>query len=254
MSRRRLDERVTADGLADSRSIAQRLILAGTVRVDGQRVDKSGTLVRDDQVVTVDAPPRFVSRGGEKLDNGFAHFGQLMDQLGLAVDGARAIDIGASTGGFTDCLLQRGASSVIAVDVGYGQLHQRLRTDDRVVVMERTNARHLTAEMLPWAPNLIVCDASFIPLGTVLPAPLSCMEQNFFGIILCKPQFEAGRARLAQGGKRGVITDVGLRDEIVSETHDTLCNLGLEVLDVAEAHPRGPKGNVEYVMLVRNAS
>lgn len=253
MSRRRLDERVVADGLAESRAIAQRLILAGVVRVDDHRVDKSGAMIRDDQVVTVDAPPRFVSRGGDKLDNGLEDFRECMAEHQLVIEGARAIDIGASTGGFTDCLLQRGASAVIAVDVGYGQLHHRLRSDSRVTVMERTNARYLEAAMLPWAPNLIVCDASFIPLATVLPAPLACMAPGFFGIILCKPQFEAGRERLAQGGKKGVITDPKLRSEIVQQTEQTLRDLRLEVLAVAEARPRGPKGNIEYVMLVHDA-
>ncbi len=250
MARQRLDERVVKDGLAPSRSVAQRLILAGSVRVDGTRVDKAGTQIRDDQVVSVDQPPRFVSRGGDKLDNGITSFAELMDELGLQIDGVRAIDIGASTGGFTDCLLQRGAVSVIAVDVGYGQLHPTLRSDPRVTVMERTNARHLTPDALPYAPTMMVCDASFIPLRTVLPAPIACMEPGFFGIVLCKPQFEAGRERLAAGGKKGVITDESMRANILDETLDSLRSLGLRVEGVEEASPRGPKGNVEYVVLV----
>lgn len=253
MARQRLDERVVADGLAASRSVAQRLILAGSVRVDGQRADKAGTQVRDDQVVSVDQPQRFVSRGGDKLDNGIESFAALMDELDLHLQGVRAIDIGASTGGFTDCLLQRGAESVIAVDVGYGQLHPTLRNDPRVTVMERTNARHLTPDALPHAPSMMVCDASFIPLRTVLPAPIACMSPGFFGIVLCKPQFEAGRERLAAGGKKGVITDAAMRETILEETLESLRAIGMRIEGVEEASPRGPKGNVEYVVLVRDA-
>lgn len=250
MSRERLDERVVRDGLAESRSIAQRLILAGVVRVDGLRVDKAGHAVRPECVVTVDAPPRFVSRGGDKLDNGINDLQTEIDARGFRIAGARALDIGASTGGFTDCLLQRGAESVIAVDVGYGQLHDRLRRDDRVTVMERTNARHLAPDDLPWVPELIVCDASFIPLATVLPGPIACMAPQFWGLILCKPQFEAGRQRLRSAGSRGVITDEGVREQVLAETLVALQGLGLTVHGSVEASPRGPKGNVEYVVLV----
>ncbi len=243
---------MVADGLAASRSVAQRLILAGTVRVDGTRVDKAGAQVRADQVVSVDAPPQFVSRGGDKLANGLASFAEIMHKLALDVRGALAIDIGASTGGFTDCLLQHGASRVIAVDVGYGQLHPRLRNDERVVVMERTNARHLTPEQVPYAPDLMVCDASFIPLRTVLPGPLACMRHGFWGLILCKPQFEAGRERMAAAGKKGVITDAAVRQQILDESLVSIRDLGMVVEGVEEARPRGPKGNVEYVVLVRD--
>lgn len=248
----RIDERLVRDGLVESRALAQRLIMAGSVRVDDQVVDKASAKVRDVQRVAVDAGPPFVSRGGEKLDNALVSHAAAIAAHGFVIDGARAIDIGASTGGFTDCLLQRDAAHVIAVDVGYGQLHQRLRDDARVTVMERTNARHLEPEMLPYAPELLVCDASFISLATVLPATFACMSQEgWWGVLLCKPQFEAGRERLATHGRKGVITDAAMRERIVAETVEAVREAGVEVLGVERAHPPGPKGNVEYVLLVR---
>ncbi|MCW2956509.1 MAG: hemolysin [Thermoleophilia bacterium] len=250
----RIDERLVADGLAESRSLAQRLIMAGAVRVDGQLVDKSSTKVRDEQQVAVDAGPPFVSRGGEKLENALIDLGARISAEGFAVEGARAIDIGASTGGFTDCLLQRGAAHVVAVDVGYGQLHQSLRTDARVTVMERTNARHLEPGDLPYAPDLLVCDASFISLGTVLPATFAAMDPaGWWGVLLCKPQFEAGRERMNRHGRKGVLTDVAVRDQVVAETIAAVRAAGVEVLQHVQAHPPGPKGNVEYALLVRGS-
>ena len=259
VTRMRLDERLVADDLVESRSTGQRLIMAGAVKVDGQRSDKPGTKVRSNQTVTVDRPPKFVSRGGDKLDNGINDLAGELAAAHLDVAGAIAIDIGASTGGFTDCLLQRRAAHVIAVDVGYGQLHPRIRDDARVQVLERTNARVLTPELLdrdaagsPLKPTLIVCDASFIPLRTVLPAPLRCMAPSFWGLILCKPQFEAGRARMSKHGRKGVLRDAAVRDTIVRETLDDLRALGLLIEGLVEARPRGPKGNIEYVVLVRS--
>lgn len=249
----RLDERLVEDGLAESRSQAQRLVMAGLVRVNGQLRDKPATKVRAEDEVELERPPRFVSRGGDKLEHGFSDLADEIERLGLEVVGARALDVGASTGGFTDCLLQRGAVGVVAVDVGYGQLHPKLRTDPRVTVLERTNARHLAADRLPWQPDLLVCDASFIPLGTVLPAPVACMRSGFWGMLLCKPQFEAGRERLVKAGRKGVIRDEQVRDEIVGETVETVEDLGMQVEAVVEARPRGPKGNVEYVLLVTDA-
>jgi 23S rRNA (cytidine1920-2'-O)/16S rRNA (cytidine1409-2'-O)-methyltransferase len=248
----RIDERLVELGLAESRSQAQRLLMAGSVRVDGQRVDKAGAKVREDQQVEVDAPPRFVSRGGEKLENALEDHAQRIAAEGFDVAGARAIDIGASTGGFTDCLLQRGAAHVVAVDVGYGQLHERLRTDERVPNIERTNARHLAADELPYAPDLLVCDASFIPLATVLPATIALMDPaGWWGVLLCKPQFEAGRERMNRYGRKGVLTDVDVRAQVVEETVESVRAMGVDVLDVKQANPPGPKGNIEYVLLVR---
>lgn len=248
----RIDERIVADGLAESRSLAQRLLMAGSVRVDGQLVDKASAKVRPEQVVEVIQRAPFVSRGGEKLANALLAHADAIAEHGFTIDGARAIDVGASTGGFTDCLLQRGAANVVAIDVGYGQLHASLRADARVTNLERTNARHLTADDLPYAPNLLVCDASFIPLATVLPAPIAAMDPaGWWGVLLVKPQFEAGRDRMNRHGRKGVLVDVDVREAVRDEAVDSIRAMGVEVLAVAQAHPPGPKGNVEYVALVR---
>jgi 23S rRNA (cytidine1920-2'-O)/16S rRNA (cytidine1409-2'-O)-methyltransferase len=253
MATTRIDERLVELGLAESRSQAQRLLMAGSVRVDDQLVDKASAKVREDQAIEVVAGSPFVSRGGEKLENALTDHADRIAAEGFEVTGARAVDIGASTGGFTDCLLQRGAAHVAAVDVGYGQLHQRLRTDERVTNIERTNARHLAPGDLPYAPNLLVCDASFIPLATVLPATIALMDQaeGWWGILLCKPQFEAGRERMNRHGRKGVLTDEDVRAQVVEETVESVRAMGVEVLDVVQAHPPGPKGNIEYALLVR---
>ena len=228
------------------------MLMSGVVRVDGQLVDKAGAKVRPDQLVEVLAQPRFVSRGGDKLANALESHAARISEHGLRIDGARAIDVGASTGGFTDCLLQEGAAHVVAVDVGYGQLHPRLRDDERVTVMERTNARHLAATDLPYAPDLIVCDASFIPLATVLPAAIAAMEPSgWWGVLLIKPQFEAGRDRMNRHGKKGVLVDAAVREQVRDEAIESLRSMGMDVLGVEQAHPPGPKGNIEYVALVR---
>src|SRR5688572_5975009 len=162
----RLDQALVDRGLCESREKAKRAILAGTVRINGQRAQKASDTIRDDDAVSIDAPEKFVSRGGHKLEHALEHFH-------ISVEGITAVDLGASTGGFTDCLLQRGAAKVYAVDVGHGQLAWKLRQDPRVMVLERTNARHLTAVEIPEPVDLVVCDASFISLMTVLPAPLA---------------------------------------------------------------------------------
>jgi 23S rRNA (cytidine1920-2'-O)/16S rRNA (cytidine1409-2'-O)-methyltransferase len=248
----RIDERLVVDGLADSRSRAQRLLMAGSVRVDGQLVDKASTKVRAVQVVELVARSPYVSRGGEKLANALESHARAIAGHGFAIEGAQAIDVGASTGGFTDCLLQRGAAHVVAVDVGYGQLHASLRGDARVTNLERTNARHLQPADLPYAPNLLVCDASFIPLATVLPAAVAAMDPaGWWGILLVKPQFEAGRERMNRHGRKGVLTDVAVREQVRDEAVESVRALGIEVVAVQQAHPPGPKGNVEYAALVR---
>lgn len=248
--RTRIDERLVELGLVASRSQAQRLVMAGSVRADGQTVHKSSTLVGRGQEVAVDQGPPFVSRGGEKLANALDDLAETIAGRGWHIDGAHAIDIGASTGGFTDCLLQRGAADVIAVDVGYGQLDQRLREDPRVIVMERTNARHLETSMLPRAPALLVCDASFIGLATLLPGPLACMAPSWWGVVLIKPQFEAGRERMSKNGRKGVLTDEGVRGQVVAETVAAIEALGVEAVELVQARPPGPKGNIEFALLV----
>ncbi len=249
----RIDERLVELGLAESRSQAQRLLMAGSVRVDGQLVDKASTKVREEQQLEVVTGPPFVSRGGEKLENALVDHADRIAAEGFEVTGAKAIDVGASTGGFTDCLLQRGAEHVVAVDVGYGQLHQSLRSHAKVTMLERTNARHLQPGDLPYSPDLLVCDASFIPLATVLPATIALMDQSagWWGVLLCKPQFEAGRDRMNKHGRKGVLVDEAVRAQVVEECVESVRAMGVEVLDVRQAHPPGPKGNIEYALLVR---
>src|SRR5687767_13913398 len=191
----RLDALLVDRGLFESRSRAAAAVLAGSVRLgsDGARARKPGQMVGDDVDLAVDAPPPYVSRGGIKLANA-------LDALGVEVAGRRALDVGASTGGFTDCLLQRGAAHVVALDVAYGELHWSLRTDERVTVVERTNARELEPDALPYRPDLVVVDVSFISLSKVLPAVLRSAAERFDCLAMVKPQFEVGRERLGKGG------------------------------------------------------
>src|SRR3954470_13212714 len=190
----RLDTLLHQRGLFDSRSRAAASVMAGEVRVGGERASKAGQMVSEDAEVAVDDKPRFVSRGGVKLANAVARFG-------VSVAGRRGLDVGASTGGFTDLLLQEGAAHVIAYDVAYGELHWSLRTDERVTVIERANARHMRPEELPYAPDLIVLDVSFISLTKVLPAVLACADPAGFDMLaMVKPQFEVGRDRIGSGG------------------------------------------------------
>ena len=234
----RLDALLTERGLFSSRSRAAAAVMAGEVRLggpDGPRAAKAGQLVAADAELSVDAGMPFVSRGGVKLANA-------LDAFGLSVQGRRAVDVGASTGGFTDCLLQRGAAQVAAVDVAYGELDWRLRSDPRVVVVERTNARALTLDALPCRPDLLVADVSFISLTKVLPAVLSCMDPSGWdGLVMVKPQFEVGRAALGKGGvvrspelRRGALVDVA------SSVGDAASVLGF-----ASSGLPGPKGNRE---------
>jgi 23S rRNA (cytidine1920-2'-O)/16S rRNA (cytidine1409-2'-O)-methyltransferase len=199
------------------------------------RAAKPGQLVEADVELAVDAPAPYVSRGGVKLENA-------LDALGVEVAGRRALDVGASTGGFTDCLLQRGAAHVIALDVAYGELDWRLRGDDRVTVIERTNARELRCEQLPYAPDLIVADVSFISLTKVLPAVLACAAERFDCLAMVKPQFELGRGRV---GKGGVVREPALRREAVSTVAAAARSLGASVLGFAPSGLPGPAGNRE---------
>ncbi len=239
----RADALLHAQGLAESRARAQAYILADLVEADGRRVEKPGQMVSLEAVLTVRrADHPWVSRGGLKLDHGLAHFG--IDPSGLV-----CLDIGASTGGFTDVLLARGAARVHAVDVGHGQFAWKLRQDSRVVVSERTNARHLTRAELPQAPNLVVCDASFIGLEIVLPAALSLAAPGAYLIALVKPQFEVGRARV---GKGGVVRDPALHAEVVARIENWLRSaMGWEVLGATESPITGPEGNKEFLVAAR---
>jgi 23S rRNA (cytidine1920-2'-O)/16S rRNA (cytidine1409-2'-O)-methyltransferase len=230
--KKRLDVLLVERGLAESRTQAQALVLAG--RVPGY--DKPGTQVDDSSELAVERPPPYVSRGGEKL----AH---ALDVLGVDPSRRDCLDIGASTGGFTDVLLQRGAARVIAVDVGYGQLHERLRADARVVVLERTNARGL--HELPFAPELVVCDVSFISLRLALPAALMLAKPGWEAVVLVKPQFEAGRREV---GKGGVVRDVAVRRRVVREIAEAALGWGGETAGAVDSGLPGPKGNREVFL------
>jgi 23S rRNA (cytidine1920-2'-O)/16S rRNA (cytidine1409-2'-O)-methyltransferase len=237
MAKRRLDTLLAERGLFASRSRAAASVMAGEVRVGPgrRRAAKPGELVDAEEQLSVQARPAFVSRGGIKLANALA-------ASGLDVQGRRALDVGASTGGFTDCLLQRGASEVIAVDVGYGTLAWSLRTDPRVHVMERTNARNLTAPLLPYLPDLAVLDVSFISLAKVLPAVLGCLGEGYDALALIKPQFEVGRGLL---GKGGVVREPRHRRAALVSVGQAALELGAAVLSFHPSGLPGPKGNRE---------
>lgn len=229
MARKRLDVLLVERGLAESRSQAQALVLAGLVRGHA----KPGEQVREDVELEVDRPPRFVSRGGEKLANALAAFG-------VAVTGRDCVDVGASTGGFTDCLVQAGAARVVAVDVGYGQLHPRLRSDPRVTVLERVNARELTE--LPCTPDLIVCDVSFISVTKVMPPVLRLAAPGWEAVVLVKPQFEAGRADVT----KGVVRDPRVRRRVLETVIDGALAWAAVTTGVVDSGLPGPKGNREF--------
>jgi 23S rRNA (cytidine1920-2'-O)/16S rRNA (cytidine1409-2'-O)-methyltransferase len=236
----RVDQLLVDRGLAESRARAQALVMAGLVYSETKRIEKPGQQVAPDTPIELKGQDHpWVSRGGLKLVHGLDHFG--IDPVGRV-----ALDVGASTGGFTDVLLSRGAAKVYAVDVGHGQLAWKLRQDGRVVVLERTNARHLTTEHVPEPVDLIVCDASFIGLQTVLPAALALAAPGAHLIALIKPQFEVGRERV---GKGGVVRDPDLRHEVCERIRTWLEQLpGWHVLGIAESPIRGPEGNVEFLI------
>jgi 23S rRNA (cytidine1920-2'-O)/16S rRNA (cytidine1409-2'-O)-methyltransferase len=234
--KKRLDVLLVERGLAESRAQAQALVLAGLV----PGFDKPGHQVPEDAELEVDRPPRFVSRGGEKLANA-------LERLEVELDGRDAIDVGASTGGFTDCLLQNGVARVIAVDVGYGQLHPKLRSDPRVTVLERTNARTLTA--LPFPTDLLVCDVSFISVRLVLPPVLALMEPGWDALVMVKPQFEAGKGEV---GKGGVVRDAEIHRRVLREVVDAGLGWGATAVGVVDSGLPGPKGNREFFLHLIN--
>jgi 23S rRNA (cytidine1920-2'-O)/16S rRNA (cytidine1409-2'-O)-methyltransferase len=233
--RKRLDVVLVERGLAETRSQAQALVLAGLVpgyEKPGQQVDEHADL-------RVERPPPYVSRGGEKLANA-------LSALGVDPAGRDCADVGASTGGFTDCLLQAGAARVIAIDVGYGQLHPRLRSDPRVVVLERTNARAITD--LPFAPDLVTCDVSFISATKALPPVLALAGPGWEALVLVKPQFEAGRADVP----RGVVRDPGVQRRAVAGVVEAARAWGGEAVGVVDSGLPGPKGNREFFVHLVN--
>jgi 23S rRNA (cytidine1920-2'-O)/16S rRNA (cytidine1409-2'-O)-methyltransferase len=240
VTKKRLDVLMVEKGLAETRSQAQALVLAG--RVPGH--SKAGEQVDESVQIEVESGPRFVSRGGEKL----AH---ALDVFAVDVSGADCLDVGASTGGFTDCLLQAGAARVCALDVGYGQLHPRLRSDPRVTVIERKNVRGLDCGELPFRPAFITCDVSFISLTKALPPALACAGRGWRALVLVKPQFEAGRAEV---GKGGVIRDPEVHRRVVDEVAARAGEWGARVEGVADSGLPGPKGNREFFLYLADAA
>jgi 23S rRNA (cytidine1920-2'-O)/16S rRNA (cytidine1409-2'-O)-methyltransferase len=229
--KKRLDVLLVERGLAESRAQAQALVLAGLVaghEKAGEQVDEGAELV-------VERPPRYVSRGGEKLEHA-------LEALVVRAEGLRCLDVGASTGGFTDCLLQHGAAHVIALDVGYGQLHPRLREDERVTVLERVNARYLPE--LPYAPELVTCDVSFISIRTALPPALSAAAPGWQALVLVKPQFEAGRQEVG----RGVVRDPAIHARVLGEIAAAALGWNGRVAGVVDSGLPGPKGNREFFL------
>ena len=240
--KQRLDLLLVQRGLATSAKRAQALILAGQVVVGDQRSDKPGTLISTDAEVRVRGESsRYVSRGGLKLERALAEFK-------LRVSGLICADIGASTGGFTDCLLQAGAAKVYAIDVGYGQLHQRLRTDARVILRERVNARYLSNQDLPEEVDLMAIDVSFISLKNIVPAALARLRSGGVLVALVKPQFEVGRKRVGAGG---VVRDPAARAESIEGIQSFLRQQGLELLGATDSPVPGPAGNVEALVAAR---
>jgi 23S rRNA (cytidine1920-2'-O)/16S rRNA (cytidine1409-2'-O)-methyltransferase len=234
--RKRLDVLLVERGLAESRAQAQALVLAGRVRGYG----KPGVQVEESQDLEIKAGARFVSRGGEKL----AH---ALEALEIDVTGEDCLDVGASTGGFTDCLLQAGAARVCALDVGYGQLHEQLRDDPRVTVLERQNVRDVACDELPFAPTFLTCDVSFIGLAKALPPALACAAPGWRALVLVKPQFEAGRADV---GKGGVVRDRDVHRRVLDEVAARVAGWRGHVAGVADSGLPGPKGNREFFLYI----
>jgi 23S rRNA (cytidine1920-2'-O)/16S rRNA (cytidine1409-2'-O)-methyltransferase len=238
VTKKRLDVLLVERGLAESRTQAQALVLAGLVK----GFSKAGAQVEDSAELDVEPRPRFVSRGGEKL----AH---ALEELGIDVAGEKCLDVGASTGGFTDCLLQAGAARVCALDVGYGQLHPRLRTDPRVTVLERTNVRDLACDALPFRPTFVTCDVSFIGLAKAVPPAFACAAPGWHALILVKPQFEAGPADV---GKGGVVRDPVVRRRVLDDVQALAAAWGARVEAVVDSAVPGPKGNLEAFLYLRD--
>jgi 23S rRNA (cytidine1920-2'-O)/16S rRNA (cytidine1409-2'-O)-methyltransferase len=239
VARRRLDEETVSRGLAETRSRAQALIMAGAIELNGQPCLRAGQPVKATDQIELTEPPRFVSRGGEKLDHA-------LDRFGIDVAGLVAADLGASTGGFTDCLLQRGAARVYAVDVGYGQLHARLRSEPRVEVLDRVNVRHL--ERLPEIVDVVTIDVSFISLALVMPTAARLLRAGGWCVPLIKPQFEAGRGEV---GKGGVVRSPQVRRACVERVLAAAIGHGFSMHGLTASPLLGPAGNVEFLASLR---
>lgn len=242
--KKRLDILVYEKGFAESREKAKAIIMAGQVYVDNQKADKCGTSYDETANIEVRGSVlKYVSRGGLKLE-------KAIDNFGLDLNGAVAMDIGASTGGFTDCMLQNGAKKVYSIDVGYGQLAWKLRTDERVVNLERTNMRKVTREQVPDPIDFFSVDVSFISLRLILPVARELMAQNAQAVCLIKPQFEAGREKV---GKKGVVRDPSVHVEVVRGIYDFCLQSGFEVLNLDFSPIKGPEGNIEYLIHLKKS-
>jgi 23S rRNA (cytidine1920-2'-O)/16S rRNA (cytidine1409-2'-O)-methyltransferase len=245
----RLDQALVERGLCESRERAKRAILAGQVRVNSQTARKASDSVKPEDEISLDAPEKYVSRGGHKLEHALLYFK-------LDVNGLTAIDLGASTGGFTDCLLQNGAAEIFAVDVGQGQLAWKLRKDKRIIVMEKTNARHLKLAQMPktFSPaDLAVIDCSFISLRKILPPAVALLKSDGKIVALVKPQFEAGKTEVDKG--RGVITDSAVHERVLKELETFVAaQTNLKWRGITESPLLGPAGNKEFLVLIEKTS
>ena len=241
----RLDQYLVQNGLVQSRERAKALIMAGVVFVNQQKVDKAGEMIKEDAVVEVRGHDiGYVSRGGLKLE-------KAMKCFPLTPNGKVCMDIGASTGGFTDCMLSHGAKKVYSIDVGYGQLAWKLRTDDRVVNMERTNFRYVTHEQIPEDIDFASVDVSFISLKKILPVMRDLLSENGQAVCLIKPQFEAGRENI---GKKGVVRDPAVHSQVVSDIRAFAVENGFSVLNLDFSPIKGPEGNIEYLMHIKKSA
>ncbi len=243
-TKKRLDAAVFEQGFCDSREKAKTLIMAGVVYVNNQKADKPGMQIKDEDSIEVRSNPlKYVSRGGLKLE-------KAMSSFDIKLDGLVCADIGASTGGFTDCMLQNGAKKVYSIDVGYGQLAWKLRTDPRVVNMERTNFRYVTKEQVPDELSFASVDVSFISLSLIVPVMRTLMRNDAYAVCLIKPQFEAGRDKI---GKKGVVRDKSVHIEVVDNIIGMMLNNGFSVSGLDYSPVKGPEGNIEYLILVQKS-
>ena len=241
MAKRRLDQYLVDQGLVKTRSMAQSMIMAGEVYVNGQKAAKAGEMIKGDETIDIKSKSaKFVSRGGLKLDKAIKAFD-------IKLDGCICMDIGASTGGFTDCMLQNGAKKVYSIDVGYGQLAWKLRGDERVVNMERTNFRYVTKEQIPDEIDFFSVDVSFISLKLILPPAYDLLKNGGRAVCLIKPQFEAGREKV---GKKGVVRDKKVHIEVIENVLSFTREIGFSVVGLDFSPIKGPEGNIEYLMYI----
>lgn len=241
MKKFRLDQLILSRGLAQSREKAKALIMSGMVIVDGNRAEKAGDIVKEDCNIKIKSTLKYVSRGGLKLE-------KVISKLKLNLNNYICLDIGSSTGGFTDCMLQNGASKVYAVDVGYGQLAWKLRTDDRVVSLERTNARYLTKEQISDEIDFASVDVSFISLTLILSVLYKFLKENAIAVVLVKPQFEAGKDQV---GKKGVVRDAKVHESVLYKIFDFCIDTGFRVIYMDYSPIKGPEGNIEYLFTIK---